>query len=1707
MEDPIAAQVTASNTNPTSSIAAAALLNKLETLLRDKANEIHLAGQLGSNLLAQQTELEARVREIAELHQSLVRSPSSLDASTGATRRARGGVTSNGADDSSDGEDKAVGAETKKRLDALENELRQWDESNQPLYQTVGMAAARGIPDIDSNDLGTIADANANDEAERDVFMSPPRKTTSMQQKVAPPASAPNRGRGLANTSSASIPPVPSLSQSTTVAGATTAAASGHTDAASSRRARNNAQHRNNDIELATEIGQSLLGEVRRLQALLSEKEEHMRDGLRERDALESELENERSIRRTVEESVEKYKEENWNLELVTQDLRTNLTDSQSLLQKAELERQRALRDLATTRETLDTQRSEAEKLAQQLEAFKQKHETDLATMRKQTAGLQRDKSDLQGTLEGLKTELATRARGIKRAGSAHNLDPSPGADDSFEERRDDLYDDEEGDVFRGATRRKTGDGFPPGSPADLFSEYGDDSVAGSPVQRGGFLSTPDDSHKAGLAHAQRTIATLRASLAREKAAKMELRRQLADSGIAWEEETDAGEGHSTRHSTPARNAPGSARGSVRGSARGRGAARRRGGVAVGVPSRLRQDAGDCSIDESEENGSVGGEAMGSFDRASLFEHQFPSVEDEYSEVDSPIRHNRDFSLDDANPLSEDDASIRSRRSSLRQTTNLGDVLGGLSNDNSHRRTSLVSLSSTVSAARESMRALSPEPEMTAIAPVGPAKHQIVWTDCSTMTDPLAEPIAPEPVTVTVYVPAPIPDSTEIGVQTEPLPVPASVTVVEYVEVPAPVAHSAVMVDMSGQTDPAPVAPTKETAVTTDPITMTEASTSTDRVVLSEMQVQTDPVPTPAATVAVAPSSVASPQDMEDKALSSQASLTGLNIGKIFSAFSRSGSTPSAPASIPRSATESTIDGFRTANEATEDETETETETDSDFEDARETIGATSPFLSTTHSRSESVNDFVSIRSSTSASFNAVGPYNAVKSAEDSDYDDNTEILRTPLTPKNGREWTASRETFGNFTVKMPTKVTVHEVGVQTEAYAPPVVETPRPRTPITPMYGMSNRDRDSINTFGRADTPDNLSDAAARASSFVQGTYTDGAPRPESAMSGFSQYTTDAGSAPPLSPVGLKPMRLVPEVAASRMGPPPTPVRRSHTLAGTPGRPAVAGPRHSNLSSTSHSSLRAPPRPTSPPPADLLHRAQSPAFDEDYARRSSTLLVPGTVRSTPSRGSSLQNLRPQQSMTQVMDRKSNDYKSRSNTISRAEGAGHVPPLPSGPPLSSSARSISEMSMHSEMSRRPSMASSRTSEGGLFDAHNPSRGDEPLRNGDDSTDPAVIHAITQTMIGEFLYKYTRRAIGKGISEKRHKRFFWVHPYTKTLYWSTSDPGGANTNQSSAKSVCIEGVRQVLDANPLPPGLHQGSIIVQTPNREMKITASTRERHDMWFAAISYLLARPDPVEGDTTAIGGASNMSPSGKRSMSHLRRSENEHSMTPNARMYNLGGSASESRLTPKATSHSRLGGTSTMRSHKLSSTTFNSTYKRSGTPANDYQRYNEFGSPRSARTLSFLGDESVEFVDRRDIPAGLGDEEVDETWEGLENVRACCDGKHDVGSLSRRSGSSAHHPHHHHHSHSSRRSGLLSDAESRSMPPSPGYGQRSRSKSALGTVGSTFSRRLNDSSSTSLGSNSRSGSKTSATAKAGPPVLAPATPLAPITMNVAPR
>lgn len=138
------------------------------------------------------------------------------------------------------------------------------------------------------------------------------------------------------------------------------------------------------------------------------------------------------------------------------------------------------------------------------------------------------------------------------------------------------------------------------------------------------------------------------------------------------------------------------------------------------------------------------------------------------------------------------------------------------------------------------------------------------------------------------------------------------------------------------------------------------------------------------------------------------------------------------------------------------------------------------------------------------------------------------------------------------------------------------------------------------------------------------------------------------------------------------------------------------------------------------------------------------------------------------------------------------------------------------------------------------------------------TDPRMIQAITQTMIGEHLWKYTRKT-GRSseISGTRHRRFFWVHPYTRTLYWSEDDPSMHGAKQSKAKSVAIEAVRVISDDNAYPPGLHRKSLVVVTPGREIVFTAPTQARHETWFNALSYLLLRTGAErEDDVNDITG-----------------------------------------------------------------------------------------------------------------------------------------------------------------------------------------------------------------------------------------------------------
>ena len=154
---------------------------------------------------------------------------------------------------------------------------------------------------------------------------------------------------------------------------------------------------------------------------------------------------------------------------------------------------------------------------------------------------------------------------------------------------------------------------------------------------------------------------------------------------------------------------------------------------------------------------------------------------------------------------------------------------------------------------------------------------------------------------------------------------------------------------------------------------------------------------------------------------------------------------------------------------------------------------------------------------------------------------------------------------------------------------------------------------------------------------------------------------------------------------------------------------------------------------------------------------------------------------------------------------------------------------------------------------------------------------SVVDAIAQTMVGEWMWKYVRRRKTFGIPDtpqaefengrnggegSRHQRWVWLAPYDRAVMWSTKQPTSEAalmgksgrkrefpslelTYEYSYKAVIIQSVLDVKDETPLPKAAHMSvpfgrSILILTPQRALKFTAATRERHHVWLAALSFL---------------------------------------------------------------------------------------------------------------------------------------------------------------------------------------------------------------------------------------------------------------------------
>lgn len=158
---------------------------------------------------------------------------------------------------------------------------------------------------------------------------------------------------------------------------------------------------------------------------------------------------------------------------------------------------------------------------------------------------------------------------------------------------------------------------------------------------------------------------------------------------------------------------------------------------------------------------------------------------------------------------------------------------------------------------------------------------------------------------------------------------------------------------------------------------------------------------------------------------------------------------------------------------------------------------------------------------------------------------------------------------------------------------------------------------------------------------------------------------------------------------------------------------------------------------------------------------------------------------------------------------------------------------------------------------------------DPVSSASQTT--GVVDAIAQTMVGEWMFKYVRRRKSFGVPEAgnkdessndRHKRWVWLAPYERAILWSSKQPssGSALMGKTGRKrelnynnitftctnkfSVVIQSVLDVKDDNPAPKGMatpvFNRSILILTPQRALKFTATSPERHYIWLTALSFL---------------------------------------------------------------------------------------------------------------------------------------------------------------------------------------------------------------------------------------------------------------------------
>ena len=1023
-----------------------------------------------------------------------------------------------------------------------------------------------------------------------------------------------------------------------------------------------------------------------------------------------------------------------------------------------------------------------------------------MAVARKNTAAHGREKNELQQTIDSLKTDLtrATRRFGGRSPLTPNGLEPGDAFTTPSHVDHSDIF------TGGGSTRRRNQLDVSGVFALDEFGELleRDDSPEPSPT-KGAF---PASNHPTSeiealqkrLAHAQRQINTLKGTLAKEKQMRLELRNKIDTPAIRSDDEEDANEQDArpgSRRLTPFR---------VGGHGRGFSSGNRgmtlmqRLGMATSSPVAAYTDYGDEDINGEEIPATSHApprilqhdedDEVAEFFGSKQSKIVQPSEDVRGREPEQPQSNRTSVASIEgmdpqfANVLKRVPSNGSSYGSPLRQSVltrsargrganmSLRRSRGGVPFKDGARPPSLVDAPDILAAELSGLVGMEGTPLKGLNIPeedeFRELRKELVEFGCQTEETQVQ---TPEPKSI----------AAELGIQVEPEQVPEQPKVE--------------LVEMSTQTDPEPTPLVIERSEFGAQWTFVEPLPA--KPVLLDVAIETEMVAEPI-------KSQAEIQTLEPSFAQRRATITQLDL------YSRSANTSSSSSdatvtrqflAIPDADQfdEELDEGDETETGA---ETEAEGETDGDnYYDARQSISMSTP-------ASESRDDFHSVMTVTDDGY-----------SDGSDDEDDTESIKvSQLNSTINLLDTASssvlEKSFSDAMI-MAEEIpkTYSTVSVSADLYVEKEPEKVYIVAPKPESKEMSIQTDDWLPPLPPASAAPTTSSSLFRVGSSTQHQFQFILPPPPARPSGQLNSIPNGSLSPTPATVKLVRARSSPgdrresiesaissiNAVASALNREEPRVRVSST-ATTLGVVDKSRPPTMNLPPPP----RAPPPPNSMPPPSFLPERKSQASGRD---------VPPPRPSSPPPPELIRAATPVGGM----------YGPKSNLALRAHGSS-VPPSHVGlkqPPSTSSFRSAGNAQLHHanglssrsvrERSNTSSVASPRSSVSSerdlpIFEQPRMPRSEPPttpnksaditprahqLPNGENKqvTDPSVIHAITQTMIGEFLYKYTRRTIGKGHGERRHRRFFWVHPYTKTLYWSSADPGSSNVTESMAKS--------------------------------------------------------------------------------------------------------------------------------------------------------------------------------------------------------------------------------------------------------------------------------------------------------------------------------